>query len=300
MLIHLMYLARGAGRLSGRRRYDGCLRAGWVMVFACALTTLAWAQALQPSDPLRYRGGLRLSAGRYKLSGKQVTALEASLRQKTGYRDLRFDEAGFLTLGDAESVAGGSPAARELIRAVVNSHNCFELESHDRSPQIVFASLGTSTIYESRASGARIEVRPVQLDFYDFRCLQGSKEVLAAFDPGFALLHELVHGVLHLHDALDDSSGVGECEDYINRIRRELGLPERQTYIARSRQVIYFPAVYTRLAELVFARAAGPEERGKVENQYLSWELQRVGATPRPLLSNASEKVPPPIVALKE
>jgi hypothetical protein len=38
-------------------------------------------------------------------------------------------------------------------------------------------------------------VRQAELDFSDLRELRGKPEAIAAFDLGFAILHELVHAV---------------------------------------------------------------------------------------------------------
>ena len=128
------------------------LRLGWALMLLSVLAALAGAE---PSDPLRYRGGLRNSADRYQLSAKQLSAVAASLREKTGFLDLRFDQDGFLTLGDRAHVGAGSAVARALLLAAVNSVDSFELESHNHSSDVVFAFLGESVIYESRVIGAR-------------------------------------------------------------------------------------------------------------------------------------------------
>jgi hypothetical protein len=121
-------------------------------------------------------------------------------------------------------------------------------------------------------------VHPLEVDFTDFAHLRGDREVIAAFDLGFCVLHELVHAVLDLRDAGEERAGPGNCEDYINRIRRELRLPERQHYFARLRDVAPFPQGGTvKRAELMFARANGQDGRTKIERFYLNWEAQQVG-----------------------
>src|SRR5262245_11063750 len=58
------------------------------------------SQPATAGDPFRYRGGLRNSPGERKLNAKQLDAVLTSLRDKTGLLEMRFDENGFLTLGD--------------------------------------------------------------------------------------------------------------------------------------------------------------------------------------------------------
>jgi len=271
------------------------LRLGWALMLLSVLAALAGAE---PSDPLRYRGGLRNSADRYQLSAKQLSAVAASLREKTGFLDLRFDQDGFLTLGDRAHVGAGSAVARALLLAAVNSVDSFELESHNHSSDVVFAFLGESVIYESRVIGARIEVHPIKLDFSDFAYLKGDKEVLAAFDLGFAVLHELAHAVLHLHDAKGEPFGLGECENYINRIRRELGLPERQNYFARVHQAVSAPGrLSTKVVELNFAREVRRQGQIKTEPCHLTWDAQFVGHGPPTTGPRPQTKDRPPAIA---
>jgi hypothetical protein len=193
-----------------------------------------------PDASMRFRAGLRNNDGARRLSEKQLqTALE-SLRHKTGFLDMRFDEAGYLTLGDRNRVASGSGAARELLISAVDGDKIFELEAHDSSPSVAFARLSLTTIYTKVGAGARIVGLAIQLDFADFDMLRGGREALMAFDIGFAILHELAHGVLGLKDDIARRR-LGECDERINLMRRDLGLPER---------LYYSPAINLSLAPL--------------------------------------------------
>lgn len=89
------------------------------------------------------------------------------------------------------------------------------------------------------------------------------------------MLHELVHGVLRLQDAVDDTTRLGECDEHINRVRRELGLPERQRYSPRL-IVIRATASTNVMAELLFVRAGGASNRAKAERFYVQWEVAKV------------------------
>src|SRR5262249_39125132 len=151
-----------------------------------------------------------------------------------------------------------------------------ELEAHDHSPEIAFARLVAETVRINFQTKARIEVRQLQMDFSDFTELHGEYEAKAAFDLGFAVLHELVHGVLGLQDAADGTAELGACDEQINRIRRELNLPERQVYSALTRSVSLGPAGTVRQSELVFARERTKPGRARIEKFYLRWNADRV------------------------
>jgi len=248
----------------------------WALV--CALAPLGSFTAYAQADPWRYRTGLRNSPAVQRLSAAQLQTLLDSLRHKTGFLEMSFDEAGFLTLGDRTRYVGGSASARELLVATVDGPRAFILEAHDRSPAVAFAHLRTGYTLTSLRTKTQIETELVRLDFADFVHLRGDREVVAAFDLGFAVLHELVHGVLRLDDAVGDTTQVGACDEYVNRMRRELKLPERQGYAPRLRPTHATAADRTRLrAELLFARKSAEANRARIERFYLSWDEEKVG-----------------------
>jgi hypothetical protein len=215
------------------------------------------------TDLLRYQSGVRNSVER-ALNTKQIEILLKSLREKTGFLEMHFDETGFLKLGDRTKLDGGSATARELLIAAVDRTHAIDLENHDRSARVAFAQLAKSLVYISRATGAQIEVYPIEIDFRDFTHLRGDKAALAAFDIGFVVLHELAHAALGLHDSPGKTSGPGECEEYINRIRRELDLPERQNYVART----YHRRIFS----------GEKQGRAKTQTFNLTWDSEPVGA----------------------
>jgi hypothetical protein len=281
------------GHLSRNTHPLACLRRlnfGWWLILFCTLTTDSFAATsdppVLPSEPWRYRSGLRNSRDRHQLNAKQLAAILESLRAKTGFLDLHFDAQGFLTLGDRRRIEGGSVSARALLIAALEGDRAIVLENHSRSPHVIFARTSSPTIYESRLAGTRMEAQPVEIDFSDFAQLRGPKEVVAAFDLGFVVLHELGHCALNLRDAENSPDEVGECESYINRIRRELGLPERQHYAARVQQAVTIPGQMTKRAELTFVRPVDKEGRARPEPLYLSWEFDKVG------VSNTFKSVP--------
>jgi hypothetical protein len=253
-----------------------------VYVIASALATLCWFFSSLPAtagDPFRFRGGLRNSPGERKLNAKQLDAVLTSLRDKAGLLEMRFDENGFLTLGDQTKFYGGSATARALLNAAAPMAHAVDLESHMYSSKVAFARLANPVVYRNYSSGAKIDLFPLEIDFSDFSKLRGDRQALAAFDLGFVILHELGHAALGLRDATGDPEGLGECEALINRIRSELNLPERQTYIA---QTYSAPAPsptrgWITFAELVFARATEKQGRMRIEKFNLRWEASRVG-----------------------
>lgn len=224
-----------------------------------------------------YKPGLRNGFLGRPLSAKEQELVLAQLRQKTGFERMRFDEAGFLTIDDRSLVVGGSALARELLLAAVDGKKSINLQSHNRSPQVAFARVGDNVEFSAWRLNTKITATPVEIDFDDFAHLRGHREAMEAFDPGFVILHELCHAALGLRDPSADVYATGDCESYVNRIRRELGLPERQQYAASGSWQKLSPASPTVVvAELVFAQP-GSESGAKPRKLYLRWEAQPVG-----------------------
>lgn len=194
------------------------------LLSAMAASTLAQPNAVRPPT------GVRNSHGPKRLSETQLQTLQQSLRHKSGLVELGFDAQGALTLGDRTNIVGGSATARALLAAAVDSPNLYELESHEESPDVAFARILETADKLVGESGRRMTLFQVQLDFYDFSLLGGAREAKASFEVGFALLHELVHGVLKLQDPQGEPGQLGECDAHVNQMRRELQLPERLYY----------------------------------------------------------------------
>ncbi len=195
-----------------------------LLLGALSLTALAVPRAaVQPT-------GVRNSSGPQRLNEKQLRQAQDSLRHKSGFMELGFDEQGALTLGNRQRIQGGSATARALLIAAVDSANLYELESHERSPDVAFARLYESEDREFGETGKRMTIYQVQLDFADFSYVSGAREAKASFDVGINLLHELTHGVLKLQDPRGEMDQIGECDAHVNQMRRELQLPERLYY----------------------------------------------------------------------
>ena len=245
----------------------------WIMVLVCLCLNLA-----AYADPTRYRGGVRNALDKHAFNIRQQEQVLQSLREKTGWLSLVFDAEGFLVCPDLLAVNGGSDAARRLLKAALFSAEAYDLEAHNHSSAVSFARLQAGVNFESRRTGDHITVYPVQLDFADFYQLRGDALALKAFDLGLVILHELGHGVWHLRDAADEAEEPGECETYINQIRRELQLPERQNYRAQVRAGTLNISMGTRkIAELQFARTVEKQGEPRRERFLLRWEAETVG-----------------------
>ncbi len=191
--------------------------------------TLKRRDILHPLD-LRFEPGVKNSPADNSLRFTESERLLASLRSISGYRDLSFDERGILVLG--ERIEGGSDLARLLLRAAVESREAIEIESLEGSDLVVFGAFMNARF--TNAEKKKNRVNKIQLDFHDFDQLRGDPRLIESFDPGFVFLHELAHGVWDLPD--DEKGGLGECETFINQIRRQLGLPERLSYFYKIRR----------------------------------------------------------------
>ena len=235
------------------------------------------AETAEQSNPFTYRGGIRNSPGKHELTDKQLQQLIKSLAEKTGLQEIGFDADGFMTLGNRQNYLGGSATARQLLIDAVDHSSQLVLENHNRSSKVVFANLSKSTMYISMRTKERMEHQPMRIDFSDFGKLIGPKEVLASFDLGMTFLHELVHAVRKLKDSVNEWEEIGDCEREVNTMRKELGLPERQQYVARS-QTVKSPIGWTiRMAELQFARTDFRNGKLKTDEYKLSWDVNRVG-----------------------
>lgn len=256
-------------------------------------------------DPIRneqaYRPGLRNSFVGHPLNAKELNLVLAHLRHKTGFVRMRFDEAGFLTIDDRSQIAGGSVTARELLLATVDGKKSINLQSHNRSPKVAFGRVSEGLSYAGWRSQEQIEVEHIEIDFADFNLLRGHRKAVEAFDLGFMVLHELCHAVLELRDPLGRGSAAGDCEKYVNRIRRELGMPERQQYGAAAYLRKIFPFSPTgRVAELIFAQAESgraPGRGAKTKRLRLIWDVELVGDT-RPFSAPPAAKEKPGVGAV--
>ena len=195
--------------------------------------------------------------------------LVARLRVITGLTNLTFDNDGALRF-DVNEVTGGSPLARRLLSQAVQGENVIVLEDASSRSDIAFCRVvrGRWTATGTTRPPAYV----VLIDFTDFQQLSGDAEARAAFDVGWGSLHEIDHVVSGSEDAKDEK-GIGACEDHINQMRRELGLPVRAEYFftrAYLKADANFSARYVRLS---FER----RDDSQTKRYWLVWDAVSVG-----------------------
>ena len=86
-------------------------------------------------------------------------------------------------------------------------------------------------------------------------------------------MHELTHGIHHLQDDKHNRFGLGECEVYVNQIRRELNLPERQHYLGRVADHTNNTTGTSYRIQLFFARSVN----GRTQEFLLYYWTEQVG-----------------------
>jgi hypothetical protein len=162
---------------------------------------------------------------RDSISPDQREELTLRLRMITGWTDLTFNEDGALRTG--EQRAGGSKSARDLLNIAFSGSQTILFEDASGRKDVVFCRVLLAKP-ETDSSDQR-EVHLVQIDFSDFQQITGDKRARAAFNVGWAVLHEVEHVVSDSSDPQENNTA-GDCEGRINEMRRELGLPVRSTY----------------------------------------------------------------------
>jgi hypothetical protein len=206
-----------------------------IILILVSFFALGSAASVAADEVYRFRPGLHLSR-EHPLNKDQIKGLLDGLRFWSGLCEIRFDAEGDLRLGDRSQILAGSNAARELIFAAVDSRDSFSIEDASASPAIAFAQIEPTETYVVGSDPPRNGWQ-VRIDFSDFDQLKGNAEARRAFDPAISLLHELTHGVLDCLDPTDPGDELGAAERYINRIRADLGLPQRRHYYPRTRIV---------------------------------------------------------------
>jgi len=191
--------------------------------------------------------------------------LVTRLRIITGLRDLRFEDDGSLRL-EGQVLTSGSERARALLAQANKGANVIVLEDASSRSDVAFCRVVRGKWVHGAAN--RPPAYVVLIDFKDFEQLSGDAEARAAFDVGWGVLHEIDHVVNDSEDA-NDVQEIGECEDHINAMRLELGLPVRADYFFTSANFnadANFNARYVRLA---FER--------KDRRYWLVWDAVSVG-----------------------
>jgi len=201
---------------------------------------------------------------RPEVSRQHREELINSLRIITGLSTLNFDNNGSLRLG--EQMNGGSESARKLLAEAVAGPNVVILEDASSRSDVAFCRVvrGRWVRGESNKPPAFV----VLIDFTDFHQLSGDAEARAAFDVGWGLLHEIDHVVRDSEDARD-AKGVGDCEDHINRMRLEVGLPLRVDY--------FFSRAYLKADSNFNARYVRLSFERRAKRYWLVWDATTVG-----------------------
>jgi hypothetical protein len=208
---------------------------------------------------------------RQELSLAKRAELTGKLQRITGWTELGFDEGGSLRPG-SRAAAGGSETARNLLTQALSGTNILILEDASNRADVVFSEVVPGRWKETGFQGPPVYV--VRIDFSDFDHLMGDQPALDAFDVGWGLLHEIDHIV---NDSIDSEvlGRVGDCEDHLNQMRRELRLPERSDYF-----FTFFPhskesGFSTRLVRLAFNQKEPASNKHR--RYWLIWDATVVG-----------------------
>ena len=116
----------------------------------------------------------------------------------------------------------------------------------------------------------------VLIDFTDFQNVMGDKRALAAFDVGWAFLHELDHIIADSGDPIATLIS-GECETHINNMLKEMDLPIRVDYFFSPLPVHPDSRFVSRFVRLRFEQR---EASKKVRRYWVIWDAALVGGLP--------------------
>lgn len=193
------------------------------------------------------------------------------LRTITGWAELTFAREGTLRIGEA-SAPNGSQGARDLLRRAVSGNRVILFEDASSRKDVVFCSVVLGKLLREPPENGEVYI--VLIDFTDFRQVTGDKEAREAFDVGWAVLHEIDHVVENSQDPDHDTSA-GDCETRINEMRRELGLPVRNSYFFSFLPIKSEGNFVSRFVRLGFDRVNGASSKRK--RYWLVWDAAVVG-----------------------
>ena len=192
------------------------------------------------------------------------------LQTITGWGDLAFDANGALKIGHS-GPRGGSKVARDLLSRAFSGQRVILFEDASSRKDVVFCRVALGTLDNPSITSSEVYV--VLIDFADFGQVTGDKPARAAFDVGWAVLHEIDHVVEDSHDPYEDVAG--DCEGHINQMRRELGLPVRNSYFFSFLPVKNDGNLITRFVRLGFdTDTVIPSKR---KRYWLIWDAAVVG-----------------------
>ena len=199
--------------------------------------------------------------------------LVEKLRTISGLPDLLFNKSGLLERGPNQGHKG-SAEARKLIEQSLSGPRLIILEDSSSRSDVAFCQVHETLPKFDRAIPNRVFV--ILIDFTDFQNVMGDKRALAAFDVGWAFLHELDHIIADSHDPHATLTS-GECETHINNMRKELDLPIRMDYFFSSLPVNPDPRLVSRFVRLRFEQR---EPSRKTKRYWVIWDAAIVGGLP--------------------
>ena len=197
--------------------------------------------------------------------------LASRLRKITGWTKLKFNNDGAFQT-DLQEITGGSKIARELLNTAFFGNRTILFEDASSRKDVIFCRVISGKLLPETLPDEEIHV--VQIDFTDFRQVIGDKEALAAFDVGWAVLHEIDHVISDSADPLVQDVA-GACEGHINQMRRELGLPVRTNYFYDFVPVRNDSNLISRFVRLGFDQEGG--RAAKKRRYWLIWDAAIVG-----------------------
>ena len=208
---------------------------------------------------------------RKNVSQTQRAEVENRLRRISGWSDLVFDSDRVLRLGTKEP-QGGSRIAREFLERAVSGERTILLEDASSRKDVVFCRVVQAKLPGKESSQSNVFV--VLIDFSDFLQVTGDRRARASFDVGWAVLHEIDHAVADSEDS-GSSSSAGNCEDHINEMRREMGLPIRLDYFFSYVPMKSNPSLISSFVRLSFGEQV--DDSGKLKRYWLVWDAGVVG-----------------------
>lgn len=212
---------------------------------------------------------------RDNISPAQREELAQRLRLITGWTNLEFNDDGALRTGS--DLIGGSQSARDLLNSAFSGSRTILFEDASGHKDVVFCRVMLAKLETD--SSDKGEVHLVQIDFSDFQQVTGDKQARAAFNVGWAVLHEIDHVVSDSNDPQQDSAA-GDCEDHINKMRRELGLPVRSSYFFNYLPIKNDSNLVSKFVRLGFDEESGPVSKRR--RYWLIWDAAVVGGLGRP------------------
>jgi hypothetical protein len=208
---------------------------------------------------------------RENVSNLKREELAKRLRVITGWATLSFDRDGVLRFGSEEH-SGGSRSARDLLVQAVNSDKYIVIEDASSRSDVAFCRVVPARF--RTPGGTKLHAYVVLIDFADFRQLLGDNEARAAFDVGWGFLHELDHVVADSKDP-DEQGLLGDCENHVNVMRSEVGLPLRVEYFFTESHLKTNPNFGNRLVRLAFEHY--DVNKARTRRYWLMWDSTAVG-----------------------